>query len=362
LGQPDDRPPWSRWWRAWRPGIGVAVGVLVVTACGAGSSGRPAPSATPPSSATASPTTAGSAPANPTTAGPAVVATGAYLGAWVNPVKNQGRTSEAGSAELAQLPEFRAAIGGDVSILHVYSGWAKPAPVASLAAVAAAGAIPLLDWSCGPSDQSIAAGGADSVITTYARALADYGRPVFLRWFWEMDLQSANQSSGCVGSAGASGYVAAWQHIWTIFHQLGVKNVSFVWCPGVEARTADLSGFYPGDQYVDWIGVDGYDRAHLGEAGFASVFGRFYAQWVTHRKPIMVAETGATSVDQASYLTGMARDLPIQFPEMKAVVYFDAVGPHGDWVLQGTGLSTFRQLASSPYFTVAPAPPQGATP
>jgi hypothetical protein len=38
-------------------------------------------------------------------------------------------------------------------------------------------------------------------------------------------------------------------------------------------------------------------------------------------------------------------------PEMKAIVYFDSVGPRADWVLKGRGIAAFSALRSDPYFS-----------
>jgi beta-mannanase len=142
----------------------------------------------------------------------------------------------------------------------------------------------------------------------------------------------------------------AWRHIWTIFHDVGATNVAFVWCPGLDGE--DPSPYYPGDHYVDWIGIDGYDRSYAGIGGddFAGIFGPFYDEWKNHEKPMMVAETGATASQQVQFLKSIQNQAPTM-PEMKAIVYFDSVGPRADWVLKGRGIAAFSALRSDPYFS-----------
>ena len=123
--------------------------------------------------------------------------------------------------------------------------------------------------------------------------------------------------------------------------------MAFVWAPSVQK---DATQYYPGDSYIDWIGVDGYDRKRHGTTAFSDVFSSFYQQWSVHAKPIMVAETGAMGADQAAYLQGIQTDLPSQFPNIKAVVYFDAGGSAGDWSLAGNGVTAFKNLVGSSYF------------
>ncbi len=276
---------------------------------------------------------------------PAVPAAGAYLGAWVNPA---GPAGVGPSGELAQLPAFEQAIASHPPIIGLYAGFQTPAPMAALQAISAAGAIPLLAWSCAPVG-AVSSGAYDSTVRNYALSLKSLGHPIFLRWFWEMNLPTRSSSS-CLGADGAPGFIQAWIHIWSIFHEVGATNVAFVWCPGV-GGTAPYTTFFPGTAYVDWIGADGYDRHHLGVEGFASVFAAWYDTYATSSKPLMVAETGATASDQSQYISGLAQTLPSSFPAVKAVVYFDANGPNGNWALTPAGLAAFKMMASDQYFS-----------
>jgi beta-mannanase len=212
------------------------------------------------------------------------------------------------------------------------------------------GAIPLLAWGC-DSDAAVTSGSQDQLITNYAKALKSFAHPVLLRWFWEMNLK-VSKDVNCIGSAGPAGFIAAWTHIWNIFHQVGATNVAFVWCPGVGAGgLSNLEEFFPGSAYVDWFGIDGYDHRQQGQQAFGDIFGSWYHAYAGYGKPMLIAETGAKVADQAAYLEGIASSLPTMFPDIKAVVYFDSVGPAGSWVLQGGGLSAFHQLESNSYFS-----------
>src|SRR6185437_9704856 len=302
-----------------------------------------APSTTAPATAphrtaparTAPPSTTQSAGGPP----PPVPSSGAYLGAWVQPAGSRSPGAGSFASQMSSLPALQQSISRPLAILHVYSGWSAPPPVAALAAISANGSIPLLDWGCGVPDSAVASGTADGLIRGYAEALKAYGRPVLLRWFWEMNLLASRPA--CRSAGGAADYVAAWQHIWTIFHEVGASNVAFVWCPGITG--ADPAPYYPGDGYVDWIGVDGYDRKGLGAAGFAALFSAFYAEWLPHGKPMMVAETGARPAAQAAYLAGAAATMAGS-TGWKALVYFDAAGPVASWTLSAGGLGAFGTL------------------
>jgi len=296
--------------------------------------------------------TGGPAPraaASATLVKPAVPAHSAYLGAFVAPHLGEDQAQADVRQELAQLGNFDGAIGRSLGLVHVYQPWGNPVRPSTLAAIAATGATPFIDWTC-TSDASVISGNQDALITSYAQELKAYGRPVFLRWFWEMNLVNLPRTSGCLGTGGATGYIQAWQHIWTIFQNQGAANVAFVWCPSING-VAFGSAFYPGDSYVDWIGWDGYDRRGSPSATLTQ-FAPFYANWVTHGKPLVIGETAATT-DQAPYLTALATALPNSFPQVRAILYYDSKSTL-DWTLVNVpgdlGADQFAALAQNPYF------------
>lgn len=321
---------------------GLLAGTMCVllASCGASPGGS---SVSPTTVGTPSPSTGGgTSQASPHvaagTGAPAVPSSGAYLGAWVHPVA-RGTSGPAFAIEQQNLSPLQSVTGRPLAILHIYSPWKVPAPVADLTAIAANGSMPLLDWGCTVAS-NVTGGSDDQAIKAYALALKSYGKPVFLRWCWEMNFLKQHQSQ-----FSPAGFVGAWQHIWTVFHDVGATNVSFVWCPGLAGATP--APYFPGDSYVDWIGIDGYDRS--GVATFASVFSGFYQTWSGHGRPMMVAETGSMGSNQAAFVASFGTDMPAM-PAFKAVVYFDAIGPAGSWVLAGDGLTAFGKVARDPYF------------
>jgi hypothetical protein len=285
----------------------------------------------------------GSAPPSAALSTPPIPTSGAYLGAWVNPL---GLLSNGGANEIPQLPKFNSQIGKPLAVLHVYTLFADPFPTETLTAVEANGSIPLVDWSCANVSQ-INGGALDTTITTEAQSFKAFAKPVFFRWFWEMDANSyAHRLCGAYGNGPA--FIAAWQRIWNIFHRVGATNVAFVWCP---SSHGDASPYYPGDAYVDWVAADAYDRANLGSLTLHHDFAHFYAQWAGRNKPIMVGETAARALDQVLYIQSIQAQLPVSYPKIKALMYFDAPGDFDNWSLQGNGLTAFKTLANTPYFS-----------
>jgi len=195
-----------------------------------------------------------------------------------------------------------------------------------------------------------------------------------LRWFWEFNLIQANDGNQpCRNDNGTaptqqvySDFIAAWQHIHQLFQSAGATNVSFLWNPGhyTDGNANDPHSYYPGNAYIDWIGIDMYQRSQT--ETFTSDFGVFYTDFSASQyggKPLMVGENAAANESvysaelQPTYLNGILADLKSNlYPALKAYDYFDAPGSApDDWVLDAPGLAAFATVAANPLFLPAPA-------
>jgi hypothetical protein len=276
---------------------------------------------------------------------PAVPTVGAYLG--VDP------NFSPGEAPTSQASQLEADIHHSLGIVSLYTGFTSTPLISEMKAVAASGAIPMINVHCGAPDYQVADGDYNSQLRSQAIAYRDYGGPVLLRWFWEMNLDEVPGHAACLGSAGtaAADYVAAFRQIETVFVEAGATNVSFVWAPSDAEDSPLPDAYYPGDQYVGWIGADMYDRP--GYRPWSTMFADFYAKWSTRGKPLILSETGAvTSPSQVAWLSDIGTSAPSQFPDLHAVVYVDADDLSSYVLVPGTpGMAEFAALAADPYFT-----------
>ena len=97
-------------------------------------------------------------------------------------------------------------------------------------------------------------------------------------------------------------YTAAWQHIHNRFAALGANDhVEWVWSANhlnIDSHN-DMTLYYPGDAYVDWTSLDGYNwgsnYSWTQWEDFNQVFSDSYTTLVTNypEKPILIAEYGA---------------------------------------------------------------------
>lgn len=281
---------------------------------------------------------------------PQIPASGLYLGARVNPEDAKGNVNDApGAKQIAQLEAFNRSIGRTLAFHPVFIRFGDPIPQESLIAIDENGSIPAVQLACFNVEE-VVSGTYDARLAQEALALKEFGKPVFLRWYWEMNKASAGDvERGCNAAGNGAAFILAWQHIWQIFRDTGATNVAFIWSPSAGSKyTAD---YYPGDTYVDWIAGDGFFRNKNNQNEFDEIFGNFYRQWVGRGKPIMIGATGAEAENQVAYFTELRERLPTQYPQIKAMNYFNAVGTNGDFTLQGQGLEAFKRMANDPYFT-----------
>lgn len=276
---------------------------------------------------------------------------GVWLGAWVQP------TVPGPFAQMNAVTAFEARLGRTLAIDNRYYPWSAPFRGTAERWDITHGRIPMISWGS-TNPQLVASGAVDQQIISHALVIRSLPGPVFLRFAWEMDARPKQWDPAA--------FIAAWRHVHDVFAREGVHNVSWVWCP---TSGSFLSGraqqFYPGGQYVDWIGADGY--AAMGNAPYRSVqqiFGAFYQFGTAERKPMVIGEFGVQERGlnaRAQWIDSFGQALSRDFPLIRAVVYFDSNKvEHGqvhDWRLTSSpnALTAFSRLAHSPYFN-APVP------
>jgi beta-mannanase len=213
---------------------------------------------------------------------------------------------------------------------------------------------------------AIIGGQHDAYIRQWAQSAAAWGNVFYLRLFHEMNGNWYPWGINVNGNTPALA-IRAWQHVYNIFQSAGATNVKFMWCPNVRAPiwfdSNPLASFYPGDAYVSWLGLDGYNWGLYGEQNwqvpwhtFTQAFQPTYNEMVStvsSAKPIMVAETasapGAGLSDKANWITQMQNDVPALFPNIKAVAYYNTpYVPGGVWPYDADpfSLNAFAALAA----------------
>jgi mannan endo-1,4-beta-mannosidase len=192
---------------------------------------------------------------------------------------------------LAPVSAFAASVGRKPDMIGEYVAWGTSFDPQAVTAAWSYGALYYLAWE--PYDTTaaaIAAGQSDGYITKFADAVRALNLPVAISFGHEMN---GNWYPWGTDQTTASAFVAAWRHIHDLFIQAGASNVIWVWNPNVinPVPQVQLEPYWPGDAYVDWVGITGYFPAS-GPETFATLYGPTLAeirQFTT--KPIIIAET-----------------------------------------------------------------------
>jgi hypothetical protein len=288
------------------------------------------------------------------TASPPPTGSGVAVGAYVN-------TNVASPTREADVEELEASIGRKLAIVLHFQGWKSAFPNSDETADADFGRVPLVSWNCGDTNANVAAGKDDATIDAFAAGIKSYTKPVMLRWFWEMNLSDKDASRAACHDAAydpadgfdAAHFVAAWQHVHDRFVADGVTNVVWLWCPSTGPWAA-ANAYYPGAAYVDWVGIDTYDRKNL---GVTATIDAVYPELVTYAKPIAIAENGEHSAtaggNQPTYFASLDKALRAR-SQISAYLYFDANVSSGDaWALdRPLGIASFGAFAKGPYESV----------
>ncbi|QNN51536.1 glycoside hydrolase family 26 protein [Nocardioides mesophilus] len=267
---------------------------------------------------------------------------------------------------MAPLSALTASVGRAPTSVMWYAAWSDNAafPAAQAADVAATGATPTITWEpwnpAGGATQPaytldrITAGAFDSYLTSWARQIRSYGKPVVLRFAHEMNGSWYPWSAQANGNT-AGDYVAAWKHVRSVFSKQRTSNVVWSWSPNVPyPGSTALGAVYPGDGYVDQVALDGYNWATLQGGSWQSfweVFGSGVAQLTAlTSKPLYLGEVGCPEDggDKAAWVADMFSTLATH-QEIRGFTWFD-FQKEADWRIESStatldafraGLSTY---------------------
>ena len=230
---------------------------------------------------------------------------------------------------------FTDATGVKPGIVVYYSAWNDPFSTSFAQTALSHDAYVLVQLE--PKDvalTSIAAGGSDAYLRSYAAAVVAFGHPVMLSFGHEMN---GTWYSWGDGHQSPAAFVAAWRHIVEVFRAAGAANVTWLWTANsIAGGSSSLSQWWPGAAWVSWVGVSGY--YYQATDTFDMVFGSTIALIRTFSNaPVLIAETavGTTSARESqidALFAGVCAE------HLAGVVWFDEAQRaglyHQDWRLE----------------------------
>jgi len=299
---------------------------------GGNASGMPG-GASPPATPAGSPVTA------PAVAG-LVAPTSRYFGLYTAQAPFSWATYDDASSKIGSLP----------NVVGYFGGWDEPFRADAVTRAWKRDTLPMLTWESRPIDAANSQvdepeytlpriigdpangvpGAFDDYLHQYARDIVTTGLPLAIRFDHEMNgvwypWSEDDGKGGSINGNSPGEYVKMWQHVHDIFEQEGANRlVIWVWAPNIvnnlpsTHKTVEyLTSLFPGDDYVDWVGLSGYLRPPYkaeNDFTFEYTYGASLDQLreITD-KPIFLAEVGASEVEGhkpawiTSFFDGLAK-------------------------------------------------------
>lgn len=243
-----------------------------------------------------------------------------------------------------------------------YVGYGRPFPKEWVEKVKKAGAAPHIAFEPNNGLEEVQDDG-------YLRAWADDAAraqcPIFLRWASEMN------GPWCVWHKDPQQYIEKFRLVAQVMRE-EAPNVAMVWTPFAEPQRF-IAQFYPGDEWVDWIGMNIYSvYVNNGDIN-RPAYDKDPVDWLRFlndnfpNKPIHISEYAATifckgsdkdTVDFAiQKMTRFYTAIRQEFPRVKSVNWFcwDTIrgkkaNNNYSFLSDGRALLAYRNLVSDNYF------------
>jgi hypothetical protein len=287
---------------------------------------------------------------------------GIYWGAWIGSQLTGGQPPW----DMSAVSHFSGLVGKGLSLLEFAAPFAdcgsSPCtfyrfPTYEMQTIRNYGAIPFFSWGSQsvpvPGDLNqpnfqladIVAGTYDSYIREFAEGARAWGHPFFLRFNWEMNGDWFPWAENANGNQ-PNDYILAWRHVHDIFTQVGATNATWVWCPYVNSKPelGPLARYYPGDEYVDWTSLDGFNWANNGVnpqpwTSFDKIFGASYRTIVNKlapKKPMLLGEmaSGGGAHAKAAWIDDMFKVLRTKYRRIRGLIWFEQVDRGVQWPLE----------------------------
>jgi hypothetical protein len=272
--------------------------------------------------------------------------------------------------------EFDAITGKRHAMYFFYLGYGRSLPKNWVAELKVRGKIVHIALE---PNQGLDAVRDDEYLNQLAKDMAASGATIFLRY--------ASEMNGAWVEYGGNPrkFIEKWRIVYNVVKR-HAPNVVLVWCP-YTTPSDNIDAYYPGDAYVDWVGVNMYNVTYFNQnprtparhVRPTDMLDQIYNTY-SRRKPIMICEYGVTNFSAlenrsvADYavqsITELYTALRTRYPRVKCINYFNANAltiahrRNNDYTVTSNPrvLQAYRKAISDPYFLSSLAEPDDLTP
>ncbi|MCM3705699.1 hypothetical protein M3205_08120 [Cytobacillus firmus] len=210
-----------------------------------------------------------------------------------------------------------------------YVGYGKPFPKEWAEEVISAGGFPQVAWEPNSGLDEVK---DDEYLRQFAKDAGELKAPILLRYASEMN------GTWTFYSGHSGKYIEKWKLVHDVMEE-EAPNVMMLWNVFTMPEYT-IAEFYPGDDYVDYVGVNIYNVFyHNDKIEVKSNFEDplrlldYVYNTYSHKKPIVIGEYGATNYTltdgkhhdefAVEKITRMYKYLPELYPRVKFIYYFD---------------------------------------
>ena len=256
---------------------------------------------------------------------------GCYLGAFLDRDERAGQAFQDENFQTHRDPEaFARLTGKKLASVFCYVAYGRPFPSRWVEFLKAQNVAPHIAWE---PNNGLGVVNDDAYLRGFAQDCARAGCPLFLRYASEMNGGWTRYGTDALQ------YKIKWGIVRDVMARYA-PNVAMVWCVNnIPERT--IEKFYPGDEYVDWVGVNLYSvpffdnsLARVGLYQNPADLLRFVYGRYAKRKPLVICEYGASHQSTADggrdrsdwagrKIAELYASLPRLYPRVKMVDIFN---------------------------------------
>ncbi|MEI6093450.1 MAG: glycosyl hydrolase [bacterium] len=177
----------------------------------------------------------------------------------------------------------------------------------------------------------------DSTLKEFATVLKDYNGPVFLRFAHEMN-GNWYPWSGYQNQKRGSSYIKTWHKVHDVITKYsGNTKIQWIWSINAEDVPSEEwnepKNYYPGDEYVNIIGIDGYN---FKDRSFGNIFNKQikYLRTNFKNKTIFITEISSSSSEnnRSKWLKDFFYKFSRKYSDIPLFIWFD-VNKETNWNL-----------------------------
>ena len=291
-------------------------------------------------------------------------------------------------SSLEMIKEFEQLIDHEIGSIMWYPTFSDSFPAEQCNKMKMIGVIPHLTWELFFPDSvayntmpiegtydlfdEVLSGKHNAYIEQFAKDAKAFDSIVLIRFLHEFNgnwyLWSGNKNGHENG--GPEKVVAVWKYVVDKFREVGADNVKWIWNPHgpsidvSEEDWNDIVNYWPGDDYVDWMGMDAYNWYPKDPWGgdrpfrdFDNCFRNLYDKCSKlGDQPIMIAEFGTPEFNyegstKADWIEEAMNKMQTEYPRIKMFVWFH-INKELDWRLNSSpeSLSAFIENLQDAYY------------